>query len=111
MQTSNRRVLGLGFNVSNAPSSVGTISYTVTVLAPTGIMQSAVYNVTTSGEPDAMRARWNMRWPGALGGSPSCGGCQVVATDMSGGIVSVVPVAAAFSVSAAWKPETPVLTE
>lgn len=97
-------MLGLGFNVTNAPSSVGTISYTVTVLAPTGSMQSAVYNVTTSGEPAAMRARWNLRWPGALSGPPSCVGCRVVATDTTSGIVSVVPIAAAFSVSAGWQP-------
>ena len=109
-----------GFNVTNAPSSVGKVSYKVSVKenkvnkVGTG-QQAATYTVTSDGSAEAVAASWSVRWPGSLslagggeagerGAGASCSNCAVLATDAARGVVTVKAAGpGAFAVSATWK--------
>ena len=89
-----------GFNVSNAPTAAGPVSYQVAVgPSPT---KSATYSVVTTGSAAVAATLWTMRWPGAVS-EPACAvGCTVHAADPGTGLITVLVTAARFTVSASW---------
>jgi hypothetical protein len=102
-------VLGLGFNVSNAPTSVGRVNYNVVVTAPVTLgrqgtlsQQRARYIVATTGSAAALATQWSVRWPGPLSGQADCSGCRVIASDQRRGFVTVVSTQPEFEVAAEW---------
>ena len=104
---------GFGFGDRERPvplASGGTVAFEVST-APAA--QSATFNVTLHGDEALVNdgTRFVLRWPGALQGQPAVGGCTVVATEPSNGLVVVVPIwsgagpaaTASLSVSGRWK--------
>lgn len=96
-----------GFNVTNAPSSAGPVSYRVSVHADstniaTRAHSSATYSVSMAEGGPAVP--FVLRWPGPIdeaGVVCSGGDCQVTAVDEALGLVQVRAVSP-FSVSATW---------
>ena len=105
-------VLGKGFNVSQAPTTVGRVSYRVVVSEetnPTAAGAAAKHTATYRVDPSSAGAKaagvlWGVRWPGAIVGSITCSGCTVRAHDDALGLAKVQGSsgAAPFSVTAQW---------
>jgi hypothetical protein len=89
-----------GFSVTNAPSSLGRISYNLTV-SNSGSSDVATYSVKTSGTTAALATQWSLRW--ACNGTALSGlkyeGCKAFAEDLVMGIVTVTPSQSDFTVS------------
>jgi hypothetical protein len=83
-----------GFEVTNARTSVGAVSYNLIALNTT----LATYSVTVAGftqAPPHLQATavaWKLRWPGKFtkGSEVHCLGCAVTAVDNEQGIVAVI---------------------
>jgi len=71
-----------GFSVTNAPTRVGLVSFTVSIHS----QGSASFLVTVPPQT----VLWKLRWPGQLIGTPSCdAGCKISIIDSKTGIVGV----------------------
>lgn len=87
-----------GFNVTAAPTAVGTVSYQMVPAGPS----AASYAVSIDGSAPAMATLWSLRWPGALSAAKCVSGCGIAAQDSALGIVTVRATASTFTVSAGW---------
>jgi len=111
-----------GFGFGDAERSVplasgGTIAFQVSTTTAT---QSATFNVTLHGDQALVNdgTRFVLRWPGALQRHSAVGGCTVVASEPSNGLVVVVPTwsgagpaaTASFSVNGRWKTDDEVVS-
>ena len=74
-----------GFQVANAPTSVGRLSYRVEVPQAS---DGATYVVEPDDPDAAAGVTWNVRFP-PLKGTVSVQNCTVIASDLDAGIVSV----------------------
>jgi hypothetical protein len=89
-----------GFSVANAPSSLGRISYNLTV-TNRGSSDLATYSVRTAGTTVALSTQWSLRWAcnGINLSGLKFGGCKAIAEDLAMGIVTVIPSQSDFTVS------------
>lgn len=107
-------VLGKGFNVTSAPTTVGRVSFRVVVLdtaqkiSRRGSEYKSTYMVDLSAAaPKANSVLWVVRWPGHLAaGTVKCIGCTAEAQDQSLGLVKVSSSKTSFSVTAQWSAAT-----
>jgi hypothetical protein len=89
-----------GFNVTSAPTSVGRISYQVSLGHATGDTFSIDVSAAKS---TALDTHWGVRWPGKLK-SLKCSACSIVGRDDANGMAMVQPISGAttFDVTALW---------
>lgn len=89
-----------GFNVTDAPTSAGHVSYSLEVHGRNTSVST--YTVRTNGSPKALETLWSMRWPGKISSAGYIAGCEIDAIDTALGIITVRSIASIFRVSADW---------